>query len=122
MRWPLVSRAAHDYATGSAGRWHQVATDLRVELNRERERYDGLVKEIIALRREGYEPPVVVPVPQVKPVQLIPPVVAQAIVRVSDPNSRERRDVETRVRDLLAAGVDAGEVAALVLHGEQVDA
>jgi len=59
-----------------------------------------------------------VPAPELK--EPLPVVVLEAINERADPNSPTWRQLATEARKRLAVGVEAGEVAALVLSGEDV--
>lgn len=93
-----------------------------VDLAAERERYERLVRDTLTFKREGFDTMLPTPAPPRTPVVPIPVSVGEAIARVSEPDTRERRQIEGRVRDLLAGGVDQLEVRNMVLAGEQVDA
>ena len=131
-RWPWVSReqvedayervrsaeSALDIAV--AGAEHERARHA-TDLAAERERYERLVRDTLAFKREGFDTqPAPLPMPKT-PLTPIPVKVADAIARVSEPDSRERRQIETRVRDLLGSGIEPLEVASMVLAGEQVE-
>lgn len=98
-----------------------VANRLVQELALERERYAKLVDQVVDLKRDGYVMPVDVPLVPATPVLPIPPEVMRSVVKVSDPNTRERRAMETAVRDLLAAGMPHKEIAERVLQGQEID-
>lgn len=104
---------------------HHAALDAEIkrhaaELAAERERYSALVAQMVELKKLDYGPTPVVPAPPKTPVVPIPATVMQNIARVSDPDTRERRQIEGRVRDLLTSGVPEVEVAGMVLAGEEV--
>lgn len=145
MRWPWVSRAQletavieHQDREGEADHARQVAErdaaradgqrDLlaeqlaatRADLAAERERYVALVAQVIELKKLDYGPVPVIPVPPQVPVIPIPASIAANIARTTDPETRERRAVEKRVRDLLAMNVPEREVASMVLDGEEI--
>lgn len=86
----------------------------------ERDRYSSLVAQMIELKKQDYGPAPVIPMPPQQPVTPIPPEVMRNIARTTDPETRERRMVERRVRDLLAAKVPAEEVSKMVLVGEEI--
>ena len=139
-RWPWVSRWRLDLAEQVADTARELEAEAQrradgaaagaerererhgVDLAAERERYERLVRDTLAFKREGFDTqPAPLPMPKT-PLTPIPVKVAEAIARVSEPDSRERRQIETRVRDLLDSGVDGLEVSSMVLAGEQVDA
>jgi hypothetical protein len=93
-----------------------------VVLVAERERYTALVGQVVEFKRLDYGPEPVRPAPMKDPVVPIPADVARAVATVSEPNTRERRQIETRVRDLLVAGYQSDEVARMVEAGEEVEA
>lgn len=96
------------------------AVDLREMLARHDAIVAGLVAQIIELKKQDYGPAAVIPTPPQHPVTPIPPEVMKNIARTTDPETRERRMVERRVRDLLAAKVPAEEVSKMVLVGEEI--
>lgn len=100
-----------------------VADRLTQELTSERKRYHELVDQVIAMRRDDFSIPREVPaMPERAQQPTIPAEVMAAVVLVSDPNSKERRNVELRVRDLMASGMPPQQIADALLQGEDVEA
>jgi len=92
---------------------------LRDQLTAERLRYDALLKEVMALKREGFSATVQYDAPPAGPP--LPGPVTRAIAERSDPGSIERRELERAASDLIRAGVETDSVAKQVLDGEPVE-
>ena len=92
---------------------------LRDQLVAERLRYDALLKEVLALKHDGFSATMSYEAPL--PVDPLPPAVLQAIARRSEPGTTERRELERRVGDYLRAGLAPEQIATAVLDGEPVD-
>lgn len=92
-----------------------------IVLATERDRFSALVAQVVELKKLDYGPVPVIPLPPQRPVTPIPAAVMANIARVTEPETRERRIVEKRVRDLLGSGVPDHEVAKMVLVGEEID-
>lgn len=114
-RQGLVVDVAHERRRNDAERF----TALKV-LAAERDRYAALVAQVVELKKLDYGPVPVIPLPPQVPVIPIPASIAANIARTTDPETRERRAVEKRVRDLLAMNVPEREVASMVLDGEEI--
>jgi hypothetical protein len=124
MPWPWVHRARLDAAESDADRWHraydraQLVVDRAVTaLDRERERADRLMAEIIRMRREGYVPQ---PEPQEVESEELPGPIEDAIVsRAFNPA------MERHLRRFAAAQLRSGQteamVAQAVLDGESFE-
>ena len=92
---------------------------LRAQLVAERERYDALLKEVLALKHDGFSATVQYDAPPAGP--LLPGPVTKAIAQRSEPGTVERRELERSASDMMRAGTDPEDVAAAVLDGEHVD-
>ena len=92
---------------------------LKEALAFERARYDALVKDVLALKRDGFGATVQYETPPATPV--FPPVVLQAIAERSGAGTVERRELERWAADRVRAGEDAEQIAEAILAGADVD-
>ena len=92
---------------------------LREQLVAERLRYDALLKEVLALKHDGFSATMNYDAPPSLP--SLPSVVTQAIAERSDVGTPERRELERWAGDRMRNSADAGTVAEAILAGENVD-
>ncbi len=92
---------------------------LREQLAYERERYDKLLAQFTALKRDGFAVKMEYEAPP--PASPLPPAVLKALAQVSDPGTVERRELERRAADMVRAGMGEEAVADAVLDGESVE-
>lgn len=92
---------------------------LREQLEYERARYDALLREVLALKRDGFAATVQYETPPTAP--LLPAVVTQAIAQRAEAHTAERRELERAAADLVRSGAEPDDIAARVLDGEAVD-
>lgn len=106
---------------GAADELREALARTQALLDRAVAQLERALDTVATMRREGFESRVDLPLPPKTDVRPLPQGIAQAIALRSDPNTRERRQLEGHARELLAAGMAAAEVEELVLHGQEVD-
>lgn len=92
---------------------------LKDELAAERLRYEALLKEVLALKRDGFTATVQYDAPS--PAPPLPGPVTKAISLRSEPGTAERRELERRAYDLVRGEMETDDVVQAILNGEEVD-
>ena len=106
MTWPWESRAQEIQALSHA------LTDALGQITK-------LTELVATMREKGFDP---VPPSVVTPVDPpLPAPVIRALGEVSEPRSRERRQLEQTTRELMAAGFDEQEIAKMIRTGQEVE-
>jgi hypothetical protein len=124
MLWRDTATAAGKDAT----EWRSYANACWAWIQEERQenrdwasRYEALVDKLAALKKEGYGPPVTLPIPEPEPVEALPAVVRRAINERASKGSVAWRHLERQAREKIGLGVDVAAVAELILNGEPVE-
>lgn len=92
---------------------------LREELAAERARCDALIREVLALKRDGFVATVQYDTPPAGP--SLPRPVLAAIAERSEPGTVERRELERYAADMVRAGTEPEMIADRIAAGEDVD-
>lgn len=95
-----------------------VADELRSLLVAERMRNDELMRTIVELKRDGFQPPPPTYTPEATG-SAIPDPVLDVMADMAEPGTAVWSNMEREVRKLVAAGLSPQEVADRVKQGEE---
>jgi ribosome maturation protein Sdo1 len=119
IRWPWVTRSRLEYEQRQVKLLKAMLAEAHDDNKTQDERYDVLVKTIVEMKRDGFEP-------APKTIELVeeeklPDEIWQAIMEVSAQNTRDYYTNMAHAHEAIDQGVPHDQIIQQIVYGQEVD-
>ena len=119
MKFFLVTRSRLEYEQRHVKLLKTMLSEAHDDNKRQDERHDELVKTIVGMKREGFEPPL--QTIELEEPETLPEEICEAINEASAKDSREYYTLMAYAREAVEAGESHENIIHKIIYGQEVD-
>ena len=119
MNWPLVTRTRLEYEQRHVKLLKTMLAAAVDDKKDQQGRYDELVKTIVGMKREGFEPPL--QTIELEEPETLPEAICEAINETSAKDTREYYTLMAYAREAVESGESHENIIRKIVYGQDVD-